>query len=72
MIKLDFITQHWQHTIVTQMNLYDSTSIILIALILKKDELDFDHPACLSSSVTLKKEQTKYKQHVNTAFLFSL
>lgn len=31
MIKIDFITQHWQHTIVSQMNLYDNTSIILIA-----------------------------------------
>lgn len=31
MIKIDFITQHWQHTIVSQMNLYDNTSVILIA-----------------------------------------
>lgn len=70
MIKLDFITQHWQHTIVTQMNLYDNTSIILIALILNKDELDFDHPACLSSSVTLKKNKLNINNMLTLLFYF--
>lgn len=70
MIKLDFITQHWQHTIVSQRNLYDNTSIILIALILKKDELDFDRPACLSSSVTLKKNKLNINNMLTLLFYF--
>lgn len=50
------------------MNLYDNMSIILIALILNKGELDFDHPTSLTS-VTLNKNKLNINSML-TLFFF--